>query len=245
MKTGYVYDKGARDKNEDALLYRETLFKKGTLALCCVCDGMGGMDEGERASSICISRIEDFYDHVLVPFILSDPKPQSLKKFIDSKVCSLFCSLNSELFSIMRKEKVNLGSTVSLLIIFKDHFRIYHLGDSRIYRIDKKMPFIKAMRLMTKDDAKEGKLIRCMGLNKDWKPLIRSGRMGDGAFIICSDGFYKRADDKIIEQCLMLSSLSSDAAITKRLKEIKDMCIKRGEKDNISAFVVRKGGENE
>ena len=81
VKTGYVYDKGARDKNEDALLYRETLFKKGTLALGCVCDGMGGMDEGERASSLCIRRIEDFYDHVLVPFIQGDPGKEHTKVY--------------------------------------------------------------------------------------------------------------------------------------------------------------------
>lgn len=39
MEFGYVYETGVRERNEDALLLRNSLFAKGELILAAVCDG--------------------------------------------------------------------------------------------------------------------------------------------------------------------------------------------------------------
>ena len=90
MVVGYVYDAGKRDLNEDSVLFRETLFKGGTLSMACVCDGMGGMDEGAYASSFCIAKLEEFYDQILVPFTANSGGTNGYRKGVDSKVFSVF-----------------------------------------------------------------------------------------------------------------------------------------------------------
>lgn len=241
MKIGYVYDAGGRSLNEDALLYRESLFKSGTLALAAVCDGMGGMDEGEAASSLCISELEDFYDHVLIPFITDcGQKGRHFRRALDIKMIAVFKKINDLLFERMRREKVFSGSTMTVCLMFNDRYRIYHIGDSRAYRL-MDIPGIKTVFfLRTKDDIRDKKLSRCVGLNRDHKPQIRGGYFKKGGMLICSDGFYKRCDERNLKSALYLTSLTDNTAINKRLSALCEDVKKRGEKDNITAIMIVK-----
>ena len=50
MKTAYLWEKGECETNEDSLVLQQVETRVGTVTLAAVCDGVGGLKEGETAS---------------------------------------------------------------------------------------------------------------------------------------------------------------------------------------------------
>lgn len=238
MEFGYVYETGVRERNEDALLLRNSLFAKGELILAAVCDGMGGMESGVDASFYCIREMEEWYDAKLIPVVENyGMNPQKLKRVIRSKGFQLYQQMNKKLFERMRVEKVRMGTTATMCIVFRDYFYLFHLGDSRCYRFSRGI-WGTQIRRMTKDHGTAGGLSRCLGLNKEWKPDFLTGKSNGHHFLLCTDGFWRRQDLQLWKRCMEVKKMSDGNIRTKRLKTIVDYNLRMGEKDNISAVYI-------
>ena len=65
------------------------------------------------------------------------------------------------------------------------------------------------------------------------------GRIGNGqALLLCSDGFRHCVTNQELSEVLRPWQLLEEEQITRRLQEIGEACMKRGEKDNMSAVYV-------
>ena len=238
MEFGYVYETGARARDEDALLLRSSLFTKGELILAAVCDGMGGMESGMDASFYCIREMEEWYDVQLIPCIEKHGMNyRKLKRVIRSKGFQLYQQMNQKLFERMRIEKVRMGTTATMCVMFRDYFYLFHLGDSRCYRFSGRM-WGTQIRSMTKDHGTDGGLSRCLGLNKDWKPDFYTGRMKGQGVLLCTDGFWRREDKQLWKKCMGRKRMKESNQIIKRLKTIVEYNLRMGEQDNISAIYI-------
>lgn len=108
----YCTDKGIRkETNEDALLIRTASSALGEIIFAAVCDGMGGLNRGELASSALVQCLSDWFD---------DKLPSLLEKGYD------FIALKSGLeFEIRRQSRrmedyarrngIRMGTTVTLM----------------------------------------------------------------------------------------------------------------------------------
>ncbi len=238
MEFGYVYETGAGTCNEDALLLRSSLFANGELILAAVCDGMGGMESGMDASLYCIREMEEWYDTQLIPAVENyGMNPQKLKRVIRSKGFQLYQQMNKKLFERMRVEKVRLGTTATMCVIFRGDYYLFHLGDSRCYGFSWKM-WGTNIRTLTKDHGTVKGLSRCLGLNKEWKPDFLTGKCSGQNFLLCTDGFWRKQDLQLWKRCMDVKKMSDGNKITKRLKTIVDYNLRMGEKDNISAVYI-------
>lgn len=238
MTFGYVYETGKRAENEDALFFRSSLFAEGELAFGAICDGMGGMKKGREASYLCIREMEAWYDRQLVPLIGNGKKGQkSLKMPIKSKGFTLYRQINRTLFEKMRLKGEVMGTTAIMCVIYKGRYYLFHIGDSRAYLIQRSMGLF-SFRLLTRDHGNIKGLSRCLGLNREWKPDFKTGKVGKKGILLCTDGFWRGFDLKVWKKCLNPIKLKDQTSIGKRLKEIADYNMRKGEKDNLSAIYI-------
>lgn len=241
MVFGYVYETGKRACNEDALLFRSSLFAGGELCFAAVCDGMGGMDNGMEAAGFCIGEMESWFDRQLIPLIGSHKAGgRDMKSAIRSKGFCLYRRMNRALFEQMRQTGKRMGTTALMCVIYRQRFYLFHIGDSRGYLVRRPWNQKRFLQL-TKDHGNEKGLFRCIGLNREWKPDFMTGRLGKAGILLCTDGFYRAYNQKVWNGCLNPKKLREEDGIRKRLREIADYNLRQGERDNISALYM--GGE--
>jgi protein phosphatase len=57
--------------------------------------------------------------------------------------------------------------------------------------------------------------------------------------MICSDGFRKKVSGDEIKVALCPSAVKNENSIKENLEDLKNIVIQRGEKDNITALMVK------
>ncbi len=197
---GFATDKGIKDTNEDfvgALIPDGSqLIHKGIVAA--IADGMSGSDAGKQASQACIaSFLSDYF---------STPDSWSVKQ-AGQKILS---ATNSWLYSqgqIRYQSTKGMVSTLSIIVLKSNTAYLFHIGDSRIYRLRK-----GNLEQITRDHRvwishEKNYLNRAMGieprLEVDYKTLpIEKGDL----FLMTTDGIHDFIDDKALKKILEESS---------------------------------------
>lgn len=123
---------------------------------------------------------------------------------------------------------------MTLLILYRGRYQLFHIGDSRAYRIRsgvcaavgqcrRKGHLFSgyAVRQLTKDDVVQGQLTRCMGAEQNEMPVYKTGRLHrKEGFLLCSDGFYGRLKDAEMAEALMPRWMSEESSIRRTLREL-------------------------
>lgn len=237
---GCTWEKGqVKVVNEDSLFLRTIKTRNGNLVAACICDGMGGIGNGEIASGYVLEQLEQW----LFEECLSALRRSRKGRVIKGKGIRFFQRINRELFEYMKRKRIPLGTTASILILYEKWGYIFHIGDSRIYCLYS-CPVMKRaslVKVLTKDHKKEeSTLTRCLGLNPEGKPDVSRFRIPkkNCGFLLCSDGFYRKMEKHQLKQ-LAPGLLKSEKDIEKRLEEMGKRMEKKGEKDNWSALYVK------
>jgi len=228
VSTGVYSDKGIKADNEDSygskIPDEPQLTHKG-LAVA-IADGMSGCEDGKQASQCCvISFLSDYY---------STPDTWTVKN-AGQKILS---ATNSWLYSQGHRHfesNKGLVSTLSILVCKSTTGHIFHIGDSRIYRLRK-----GNLELMTRDhrvnlSQEKSYLTRAMGieprLEVDYKsfPL----EIGD-LFIMTTDGVHDFISEKALKKCVQeIDDL--DACCQK----LVDMASKNNSDDNLTCQILK------
>lgn len=108
-----------------------SLDEKG--ALLVVCDGMGGMNAGEVASSLAIQAIqEQFATENLTPKIMANN--QTILNFVENAIIAADKKIKED--GKQNKEHEGMGSTIVLAWIVGKNMYVGWCGDSRAYRFN-------------------------------------------------------------------------------------------------------------
>jgi protein phosphatase len=201
-----------REQNEDACyppsgdpLYQNTGYD---LSLAIVCDGVGGHQGGEVASSLAIDTI-----HRRIENVLDKPEnryPDSIAIQIENSTCVANDQISLRNDSENRQERARMGTTMVMTLIYGHEAYIAHIGDSRVYRITR-----TGCHQMTLDDdlasrevrlngvlyrqalgmSSSGSLFQALGMNSSTAlhPNIRRTIVDEECiFLLCSDGVSDR-----------------------------------------------------
>lgn len=243
--TNAYWEKGnLHPVNEDSLLLLQALTMRGRVLLAAVCDGMGGMEQGEYASGYITEELITWFYDGLLPAI-GKKKP----------VWIIRRSFQRKLYQIHRKmrrygeqHKIAFGTTMSVLVLWEKKYLMWHLGDCRIYCLTERGGFRKRQYggrgnifLLTEDHRTDtNRLTKCVGsFTPYFVPDFKSGIVRNKeVFILCSDGFWNLIKDEDLEQALSFVELTEEEQIGRRLKELGKAAVRRGEKDDISAVCV-------
>lgn len=240
-----------RQSNQDSAFADRIRIHKDKSFFGIVCDGMGGLSEGEYASRTVVNLFADWY-------------ADDFKKIADS--ADLFEEIRiqwSELMSKARDAFVNreetthssMGTTLSALLIVGGKYYAAQVGDSRIYlyrdgsavQITSDHSYVAELAekgLMTFDEANvapnKNILTRCIGNMCEFSPDFYSGDVLAGdCFSISSDGFHGGIIASEMNRILKDIFLSNGRKMRHSLDEKVSEKMKMGEKDNITAICVK------
>ncbi len=239
MNSSVYYNKGKkREKNEDDYL----LAIKDDIKIIAVADGMGGHKAGEVASRIVIENVKN-YDF------------EKNKENIANEINEVINNASKKLIEMgnNNKEYNNMGTTLSVGLIFKNKLFIGHVGDSRIYLFRN-----NKLNLLTTDHSLVNKLledkkinaeqafkhpqkhilIQALGLNKELQIENREIElMSEDLLLFCSDGLTDMVKDEEIE-CFLDNNYGVES-IEKLSQKLGKKALANGGNDNITLIVVK------
>lgn len=253
--SAYCTDAGSVKRiNQDSMCIKAAEYKNDSIILAAVCDGMGGLSEGETASSYIIDGLSEWFENTLADLMRSSKSILEIRENLDIYIHKLSDDLNrySEI-----SEKA-LGTTLSGMLFFSEMNKALtvHIGDTRIYRIGN-----DSIKLLTTDhsviseeirngtlspdsaetDSRQNQLTKCIGAvlkNAEYDYSI-TDIIPDTVYMICSDGFRKKVSEKEIHEGLKPSVCSDDISSEKALKTLLKTNLDRNEIDNITALIVK------
>lgn len=225
-------DAGSRKSiNEDAIGYRvpedDLLSTKGAVAV--VADGVSSAEAGKEAAQRSVEVILDNY--------FRTPELWSVKHSVQKTLTGL----NSELYDLGREmpnEARGYICTLSLVVIKSHLAYLFHVGDSRIYRL---AASDGSFTQLTKDHVaaisnEKQYLIRAMGMDTTLNIDVSTAELARGdIFFLDTDGIHDFLSD---EQILALIEQGRDD-FDKTCRDLIEHALQAGSDDNLSCCLLR------
>lgn len=251
IRTGVYWSAAAgRGRNQDSLSLQHVMLRKGECLLAAVCDGIGSLARSEEASGYAAHCMTDWFYHEGKKLICQN----STKEHILLALQRQLCHMQEHLKEFQRTEHIQTGTTLSALFLHRGRYYLIHIGDSRIYRIRKRIfpinrQFYNTGCLTADDRTSEGYLLKCLGMAGADRPILETGRIRkETAFLLCTDGFYHGNSPQRLGQVLgpLLAVQRgrrnppdpAERQIDRRLELLGGAAQKAGSRDHMAAIAV-------
>ena len=209
--------------------------------LLIVCDGMGGQNKGDLASSLAINTIVSSF--------------KSRKGFSSTYLAKLWVSkaireANKSVYEQSQSSESyhGMGTTVTLLLIIKDVAILGHVGDSRCYFLKNRHDLVQISEdqsyvaylvrtgQITPEEAlthpKRHVLMNAVGIYPSASVEVRAFPYLGDAVLLCSDGLYNNVPLSDIT-----AVLKGDDAVEQKVNELIAIGNKNGGSDNIAVVL--------
>lgn len=254
----YIYDSyttagRVKEINQDAIFLMEGETEQGNILFAAISDGMGGLAKGEEASAIMLDVLTDWFRNEL-PCLIYSKQGLTELTFRRSMKSAVDVACN-EIESYARQYGADCGTTLSGILLYENKWYAVNVGDSRVYihdgiellQVTKDQTFVQreidAGRL-TPEEAKRHKmrsiLLQCIGASEVVIPDWYAGELyGEQTILLCSDGFRHVVPHAEFEAIFNPSSIIAQSDIYERLSDCADRSMQAGERDNISAILIK------
>lgn len=249
----YTHTGTVKAANQDALLIEKGEINKTLFYLFVICDGMGGLEKGEVASSELVHAFSEWFRKDL-PGIWQRGRDGYPAGALETEMRSLLERENRKIADYGAKSGIYLGTTASAMLVIDDEYFLIHVGDSRIYEITDQVRQLTtdhslvaqeiAMGRLTEQEAEQDSrrnvLLQCIGASETIQPQFLSGKVKCNAvYMLCSDGFRHELTTEEIGDSLSADGLFSPEQITNNCRLMTQTVMNRGEEDNITVIAVR------
>lgn len=235
--------------NQDSLTLKIADSKWGRVCLAVICDGLGGLEQGEVASASVVMEFSRWFRE---SFPVKEDAWTGDELRADWE--ELLFAVNSRIIEHGRKNQVQIGTTATAVLFYNHCYYMIHVGDCRLYEIT------GAARQLTKDqtvvanevecgrmtpeqaavDSRRNVLLQCVGVNESLKPVFQSGAVKPGCtYLLCSDGFRHEISRQELEAFCSPERNGTAEDILKNLTHLAGLNMERGERDNLSAILIR------
>lgn len=243
---------GDRKYQQDYCLFPKNIMaeqvrKIGMLAA--VCDGMGGMEGGERASRCCAETVYSGYYQIGAT----------------DNICALLKDLILEAdkevsnFTDESGRRLNSGTTVVAAVYLNSKIYWASVGDSRIYHWHNgelhqitrdhnlRLRLLKDLEngLISREqfDAAKQKEALISYVGKGRELIVDTGELdfpagSDDVLILCSDGVYKTASEKTL--CKILKETTEFEKVPAAVTDAAMAGGQSGKHDNISLIAIKR-----
>lgn len=240
-----------KDKNQDSVMLKIAQSSYGKIGLAVICDGMGGLSNGELASATMINAMGKWFA-TQFPAIL--PMPDRNQALYDS-LWRVTADVDTKLRERSAAIGLQMGTTVSVLLLIDSEYYIFHVGDTRVYlnngqslyQLTKDHTYVQQeidSGRMTTEEAehspKRSVLLQCVGAGVKMTPEFSKGQvLQNSLFLICSDGFrHVLSADELLWETNPYG-FHSEQSMTDRLHSMVETVKNRKEEDNISAILIK------
>ncbi len=263
--TAYTDVGTVKTVNQDSLMIRISAAGMHETAFAVVCDGMGGLQQGELASATVVRACEKWYAENLPLLLEQQYTENDLCHILKDEWNRVVLECNSKIRNYGQKHGVNLGTTLTAMLMLDAQYYILHVGDGRVYEFAN-----EGTKVLTRDqtyvarevelghmtpqqaanDNRRSVLLQCIGVNEVLQPDFIYGKLpSKSAYLICTDGFWHEPPVKVLhrtcyEDMQMLEwkeaerDINSDS-MQEVLAGLASRSKQRGERDNLSAILIQ------
>lgn len=243
-----------REANEDNLwvqnLSYSTVDGYVTLGLFMVADGMGGANAGEVASELVVETIANSLLPELIT--LREQVNDNHSEILLQNIADAIGQANREIYTQAEQtlQLHGMGSTVTLTAVVGMQVYVGHVGDSRLYLINKEgihqkttdhsiVNRLLSLGLITPEEAEthpqRNVITKAVGARQNIEPDTFSFSIEqEDSLLICSDGLTAHLDDSEIYEIILDTDSPQQAC---------DCLVNRanlsGGKDNITVIVIQ------
>jgi|GEM_PF-46218 len=227
-----ITDKGLiRKVNED----KYYLIQAKNAHIWLLCDGMGGMEAGEMAAVQLINFLKQYFSNKKIYHPLKDIEKSIL-------------SANKYIYDFSNKQS---GTTIVLLLFYKNNLYVANIGDSRLYyltdnqiiQISKDDSLVQALVDLGEISLEESlthskRHILTKAIGTEEKLSFKTCRyvfdqsLKQNHLLVCSDGLYSLVENEVIQE-VILNNSSKIAA-----QKLVDLAKEQGGDDNITVILL-------
>jgi protein phosphatase len=227
-----------RNLNEDSF-YADMIHG---VYLAIVCDGVGGANGGEIASSIAVETFINTFSELA----------GSSVNYKDILIAAA-ARANDEIYSRAKsaKELTGMGTTIVACVFDKEEYHIINVGDSRLYLVgegNSGMKQITRDHSLVQDLIDDGKLTkkeaekypnrnvitRALGIDDIVNADFYREKYTSGTILLCSDGLYNFVDDDCIQKYV-----SQYADLEHCMNQLIAKANENGGGDNITVVIMK------
>ena len=208
-----------------------------------VFDGLGGENEGERASFLAASTLRERVAGI------TGNEPEET----DTVVQAYVGEVNDMLCREMRERSMRMGTTMAVAAVCQNEVRCYAIGDSRIYTLqDGRLKLLSRdhtcaaskieMGVYTEQEARKSgdwhTLTLCLGVFEDEVTVMADvlepvGIDNPCRILLCSDGLTDTIMDDQIETILLQPSTAEETC-----DSLVNMALENACRDNVTCTIV-------
>lgn len=239
-----------KQKNQDSLMVKKAVVKGEPVVFAVLCDGMGGLEQGEVASATVIRRFEEWFVKEF---------PRLLEQGFSHEQLSLqweiiITELNRKIQAYGNQLRIRLGTTITAVLFYDEAYYISHVGDSRAYEIGEELTVLTqdqtvvAMEIrkgllteeQAKTDPRRSILLQCVGASDVVVPDFYMGEIKENAvYMLCSDGFRHEITPDEIYRCFSPYNLNTKEDMNYYAEYLIELNKERKERDNITVVLIR------
>ncbi|MFM9904262.1 MAG: protein phosphatase 2C domain-containing protein [Pyrinomonadaceae bacterium] len=238
ISSAAISDRGLSEKrpeNEDSFL---EMNQSGIFA---VADGVGGAQAGEVASQMAIEIVGEAFANFADGADAEDVMRAAIERS------------NTAIYQMAHElpQLASMATTIVALHLAGNIATIGHVGDSRLYRVDREGNLFKETddHSVVAEEVRAGRMTeeqaanhpsrniisRALGAEPTIEAEIKTIMVEPGtSFLICSDGITRHVGDQEIKGVLTFGGDPADIC-----EYLKSLCYERGAEDNLTAVVVK------
>lgn len=240
-----------KNTNQDSLLMKEYETHIGNVVLAVLCDGMGGFDKGEVASSTVVKAFEQWGNEQLAYIF----ETQQYEYILRQQWHTLASGLNEKIMNYGRTHGIKLGTTVVAMLLTQNYYYLMNIGDSRAYEIrdNQVLQLTKDQTFVAREvelghmtaeqaemDQRKSVLLQCVGASERIYPDMFYGEVKQNTtYMLCSDGFRHVITQEEIYRMLAPEVLIDDRTAKVNIRYLINLNMRRNEQDNITSAVIR------
>lgn len=236
--------------NQDAFCLKIAKTPKMHLALAVICDGMGGLKQGELASALLVNAFSNWFENTLPQQAVQGVRLENVR----TQWNAILQDQNKKIIAYGKSKNISMGTTLSAVLIAGDQYVLAHVGDSRIYLLSDHIKQltkdhtvvaheVEQQRLTLEEarvDKRQNILLQCIGATGSVAPEFVIGSLNEGEeILLCSDGFRHEVREEEMFGVLAPNLLGSERVMKKALVDLVELNKTRGEKDNITALLLK------
>lgn len=246
-----VSDIGTTKKtNQDSFMAKVINTKIGNVVFAVLCDGMGGLAKGEVASSSLVSAYNKWSENKLPLLCENDINDYDIR----NDWIKISTDYNEKIKNYGKSQGVNLGTTVTAILITSRRYYIINVGDTRAYEIYDNLRVLTndqtvvareiALGNLTeeaaKSDPRRSILLQCVGASDVVYPDMFFGDTKNNAvYMLCSDGFRHEISEDEIFQYLNPNQMTDAECMKMNMEALININKQRYERDNITVITIR------
>lgn len=236
--------------NQDSYKVRVFTTDMGKVVLAVLCDGMGGLAKGEVASASLINAFSE-WSETRLPLLCAAGITDS---DIRNDWVNIAVDYNRKIKTYAASYGINMGTTVTAMLLTETRYYIMNVGDTRAYEISNGVNVLTRDQTVVAREVELGKLtpeeaerdprrsvlLQCVGASDEVYPDMFFGDIKkDAVYMLCSDGFRHEITTDEIYAYLNPAVMTEVNGMKKNMESLISLNKYRQERDNITVVSVR------